>query len=69
MYYTSKVLHYIEARYIKIEKVALALVSATRKLKLYFQAYQVILLTDLPLIQILHKPDLLGFLVKCGPLI
>jgi len=50
MYYTSKVLHYIEARYIKIEKVALALVSATRKLKLYFQAYQVILLTDLPLI-------------------
>jgi hypothetical protein len=36
-------------RYMRIEKIALTLVSDARKLKLYFQAYQVIVLIDLPL--------------------
>jgi hypothetical protein len=39
------VLHDVKTRYLKIEKVALSLASATKKLKSYFQAYQVIVLT------------------------
>ena len=35
-----------------------------RKLKLYFQSCQVMVLTNLPLRQILYKPGLSGYLVK-----
>lgn len=44
--------------------MAFVLVSVARKLKLYFQAHQVIMLIDQPLIQILHEIELLEFLVK-----
>jgi hypothetical protein len=44
--------------------VTLALFYVDRKLKPYFQACQVIVLTDLPLRQILYKPGLSGYLVK-----
>jgi len=37
VYYANKVLHDANMRYIKIEKVALALVNVVGKLKLYFQ--------------------------------
>jgi hypothetical protein len=49
VYYANKFLHDAEMRYMRIEKIALTLVSDARKLKLYFQAYQVIVLIDLPL--------------------
>jgi len=44
--------------------VTLALFYVDRKLKPYFQACQVIVLTDLPLRQILYKPGQSGYLVK-----
>lgn len=47
-----------------MEKIALALVSASRKLKLYFQVHQVTVLIDQSLRQILHKLELSGRLVK-----
>ena len=47
-----------KTRYSKIEQIALALRSAAQKLRLYFQAYPVVILTDQPLRSILHKPDL-----------
>jgi hypothetical protein len=49
VYYANKFLHDAEMRYMRIEKIALTLVSDARKLKLYFQAYQIIVLIDLPL--------------------
>jgi hypothetical protein len=49
IYYSSQTLHDIEMRYLNVEKMALALVSASRKLKSYFQALQVIILTEKPL--------------------
>ena len=41
----------------------MALVSAARKLKPYFQSHQVVVRTDVPIRQILHKPDLAGRMV------
>ena len=49
VYYASWVLRGAEERYPPMEKLAFTLVTATRKLKLYFQAYTVIVLIDKPL--------------------
>ena len=49
VYYVSKSLHEAEVRYLRLEKAILAVVHTTRKLPHYFQAYTVIVLTQLPL--------------------
>jgi hypothetical protein len=63
VYFTSKVLHGAEVRYQKIEKVALALISSTRKLRPYFQSHTIIVRTDQPVRQVLQKLDLAGRMV------
>ncbi|RVW56364.1 hypothetical protein CK203_114753 [Vitis vinifera] len=47
-----------------MELTALALRSAAQKLRPYFQAHPVIVLTDQPLRSILHKPDLTGRMLQ-----
>ncbi|XP_077251934.1 uncharacterized protein LOC143891185 [Tasmannia lanceolata] len=64
VYYVSKVLHDAEVRYQRVEKLAYALVMAARKLRPYFQAHIIKVLTDQLLRQVLHKPDTSGRLVK-----
>ncbi|GFY91128.1 hypothetical protein Acr_07g0013240 [Actinidia rufa] len=64
IYYVSKVLMGAEARYPRIEKLAYALMIAARKLRHYFQAHPIIVLTDQPLKQILQRPDTSGRLLK-----
>lgn len=49
IYYISKTLVDIETQYLLLEKLALALVHATRKLPHYFQAHTVYVLTKYPL--------------------
>ncbi|KAL5541983.1 hypothetical protein UlMin_009693 [Ulmus minor] len=51
IYYTSKSLLDAETRYPEIEKLALALMVAARKLRPYFQAHTVIIPTKFPLKQ------------------
>lgn len=53
-----------ETKYPVMEKWALALVTAPRKLKPYFQAHPITVMTDQPLRQTLLKPDASGQLVK-----
>ncbi|RDY06409.1 Retrovirus-related Pol polyprotein, partial [Mucuna pruriens] len=60
VYFVSKVLQGPETRYWKIEKAALALVTASRRLRSYFQNFSIIVRTDLPIRQMLGKPDLAG---------
>ncbi|RVW26660.1 hypothetical protein CK203_096493 [Vitis vinifera] len=48
----------------KMELTVLALRSAAQKLRPYFQAHPVIVLTDQPLRNILHKPDLTGRMLQ-----
>ncbi|GFZ14654.1 hypothetical protein Acr_24g0008440 [Actinidia rufa] len=64
IYYVSKVLMGAEARYPRIEKFAYALMIAARKLRHYFQAHPIIVLTDQPLKHILQQPDTSGRLLK-----
>ncbi|XP_074336883.1 uncharacterized protein LOC141674055 [Apium graveolens] len=56
VYYVSKVLHEAELNYSTMEKFALALITASRKLRPYFQAHKIKVLTDQPLRNILHSP-------------
>ena len=53
VYYVSKSLHEAEVRYLPLKKAILAVVYGTRKLPHYFQAYTVVVLTQLPLKAIL----------------
>lgn len=48
VYYFSMMLQDAKTRYLKMENVSLALISASRKLKPYLQAHQVIVLTYQP---------------------
>ncbi|GMH13234.1 hypothetical protein Nepgr_015075 [Nepenthes gracilis] len=63
-YYVSKMLTGPETRYLRVEKLALALISSARRLRPYFQAHRIVVLTDQPLKTILQKPDVSGRLVK-----
>ena len=60
----SKSLLDAETRYSQLEKLALALITAARKLRLYFQSHPITVLTSFPLKNILHKPELSGRLTK-----
>ncbi|RVW21060.1 Retrovirus-related Pol polyprotein from transposon opus [Vitis vinifera] len=64
IYYVSRALEDVETRYSKMELTALALRSAAQKLRPYFQAHPVVVLTDQPLRNILHKPDLTGRMLQ-----
>ncbi|KAL5575739.1 hypothetical protein UlMin_017438 [Ulmus minor] len=64
IYYTSKSLLDAETRYPEVEKLALALMIAARKLRPYFQAHTIIVPTKFPLKQILQKPETSGRLAK-----
>ncbi|XP_017420386.1 uncharacterized protein LOC108330410 [Vigna angularis] len=63
IYFVSRVLKETEVRYKQIEKVALALVTVSRRLRPYFQSHQVVVRTDHPIAKILRKPDLAGQIV------
>ena len=43
-----------------MEKLAFALVTPTRKLKLYFQAHTIVILTDKPLRRAMSSPEAAG---------
>ncbi|RVW84098.1 Retrovirus-related Pol polyprotein from transposon opus [Vitis vinifera] len=64
VYYVSRTLADVETRYSKMELTALALRSAAKKLRPYFQAHPVVVLTDQPFCNILHKPDLIGRMLQ-----
>ena len=57
VFYTSKALLDAETRYSMIEKIILELVLAAQKLRPYFQAHTVIVMTQYPLRSILHGLD------------
>ena len=60
MYYASQALRDAKERYPPMEKLAFALVTAARKLKPYFQAHMVIVLTNKPLRRAMSNPEAAG---------
>ncbi|XP_064950466.1 uncharacterized protein LOC135604741 [Musa acuminata AAA Group] len=64
VYYVSHMLSGPEGRYPPIEKLALALVLSARRLRPYFQAHPIEVITDRPLRLVLSKFDVAGRLLK-----
>ena len=64
VYYCSRALREAEGRYLKMEKLILALVTTPRKLRPYFQVHIIEVLTEYPMKQILYKPETSRRLIK-----
>ena len=64
VYYVSKRILDVETKYLELEKLALALVIASRKLRPYFHTHTIEVLTSYPLRQVLQKPEASGRLLK-----
>ena len=64
IYYVSKAHLDAETRYSHLEKLALALIVATRKLRPYFHAHPIVVVTSFPIKLVLHKPEVSGRLMK-----
>ena len=60
----SKRLLDAETRYPELEKLALALMVTSRKLRPYFLAHPIEVLTNYPLRRVLQKPEAPGELLK-----
>ena len=60
IYYTSRAFRDAEERYPPMEKLVFTLVIVARKLKPYFQAHMVIVLTDKPLRRAISNPEAVG---------
>ncbi|XP_015968900.1 uncharacterized protein LOC107492386 [Arachis duranensis] len=60
VYLISKVLQDAETRYSRREKLAFALLTASRRLRQYFQAHPVTIRTDQAVKQVLQNPNLAG---------
>nr|GEV61829.1 reverse transcriptase domain-containing protein [Tanacetum cinerariifolium] len=64
IYFVSRALQGTEINYTPMEKLVLALVSASKRLKRYFQAHTIIFIKDQPIKQILLNPEVTRRLLK-----
>ena len=64
VYYTSRMLREAEGRYPQIEKLAFALITASRKLRHYFQVHVINIMTDHPLKKAMNKLEAAGRLIQ-----
>ena len=60
VYFVSRAFRGAEERYPRMEKLALALVTAAQKLKPYFQGHIIVVLTDQPLKKEICSPEATG---------
>ena len=64
VYYTSRALRGAEGRYPLIEKLAFALITASRKLRHYFQSHIINVMMDHPLKKAMNKLEAAGRLIQ-----
>ncbi|GKB00285.1 reverse transcriptase domain-containing protein [Tanacetum coccineum] len=64
VYFVSRALRGPEINYNPMEKLVLALLSASRRLKRYFQAHAIIVITDQPIKQLLSNSEISGRMLK-----
>ena len=64
VYYVSKRLLDVENRYPELEKLALALMVTSKKLRPYFHAHPIEVLTNYPLRQVLQKLEASSRILK-----
>jgi hypothetical protein len=66
VYYTSKTMMDAETRYLLLEKVSLALVTAAKKLPQYFQAHTIYVVTQYQIQAMFQKSEFTGRISKWG---
>ena len=64
VFFVRKYLSAEETRYTRLEQAVLALRVVAKKLRPYFQAHPIIVLTNLPIRSTIHKPDLSGRMAR-----
>jgi hypothetical protein len=64
VYYVSEVLNEAKARYHKTHKLLYAILISSRKLRHYFQAHKIVVVTAYPLRAILHNTNATGNIAK-----
>ena len=64
VYYTSRALRGAEGQYPLIEKLAFTLITASRKLRHYFQAHVINVMIDHPLKKAMNKLEAVGRLIQ-----
>ncbi|GJX00091.1 reverse transcriptase domain-containing protein [Tanacetum coccineum] len=64
VYFVSRTLQGPEINYTSMEKLVVALVHASKRLKRYFQDHTIIIITYQPIKQILPRPEVVGRLQK-----
>ncbi|GJV88766.1 reverse transcriptase domain-containing protein [Tanacetum coccineum] len=64
IWYVSRTLHEAERNYAPLEKLGLCLLYLSRRLRRYFEAHPIQVITDQPIKQILNKPEVSGKLAK-----
>ena len=63
VYYTSQVFQGSEASYPRMEKIAFALLVASKKIYPYFQAHPIVIMTNQPIRNTMSKIDAAGRLI------
>ena len=64
VYYVSKTLLDAETRYSHLEKLILALIMASTKLRHYFETHKIYVQTNYPIKNVLRKPEMFGRMAK-----
>jgi hypothetical protein len=64
VYYISEVLHEAKTRYLEVNKLLYAVLIASRKLRHYFQAHKISVVSSFPLGAVLHNPNATGNIAK-----
>ncbi|GJW96748.1 reverse transcriptase domain-containing protein [Tanacetum coccineum] len=64
VYFVSRTLRGTDINYTPMEKLVLALLSASRRLKRYFQAHTIVVIIDQAIKQLLSKPEINGRMLK-----
>jgi ribonuclease HI len=64
VYYISEVLHEAKTRYLETHKLIYVVLVASRKLRHYFQAHRVVVVTSYPLKAILNNSNAMGNIAK-----
>ncbi|GJY22650.1 reverse transcriptase domain-containing protein [Tanacetum coccineum] len=64
VYFVSRALRGPKINYTPMEKLALALLSASKRLKRYIQAYTIVIITDQPIKQLLSSSEISGRMLK-----
>ena len=66
LYYVSQAFQGAEAKYLRIEKIAFALIVASSKLRPYFQANPILVMTNQPIRKSMNKLEVARRMVQWG---